>query len=279
LIISEPTGETAMRKLAGQVVVISGAAGGLGAAFARRFVAAGARVALLDLDGAAAEKLAAELGAKAGRSLGLCVDITDPRACEAAMAGVLEALGPVDVLINNAGITHRSAFRETDADVLRRVMEVNYFGAVILTKAALPSLIARRGRIVVISSVAGFAPVLGRTGYAASKHALHGLFGSLRAELAPAGVGVSIVCPGFTSTGISTAALGGDGTITRHPQSTTGRIATPEAVAEAVLRATVRGKNLTVLSAVGRLSWLASRAAPKLYEKMMARRLASELER
>jgi short-subunit dehydrogenase len=120
---------------------------------------------------------------------------------------------------------------------------------------------------------------LGRTGYAASKHALHGLFNTLRAELAPAGVGVSIVCPGFTNTGISTAALGGDGAITRHPRSTTGRISTPQEVAEAVFRATVRGKNLTVLSAVGKLSWLVSRAAPNLYEKMMAKRLASEFER
>jgi NAD(P)-dependent dehydrogenase (short-subunit alcohol dehydrogenase family) len=268
-----------MRELAGQVVVISGAAGGLGAAFARRFAAAGARVALLDLDGEAVEKLAAELEADAGRSMGLAVDVTDRRACDAAIAVVLEALGPVDVLINNAGITHRSAFSETDPDVLRRVMEVNYFGAVTLTKSALPVLIARRGRIVVISSVAGFAPVLGRTGYAASKHALHGLFGSLRAELAPAGVGVSIVCPGFTNTGISTAALGGDGSITHHPQSTTGRISTPEEVAEAVFRATVHGKNLTVLSKVGKLSWLMSRAVPNLYEKMMAKKLASELER
>lgn len=267
----------ARRNLRGQTVLISGAAGGLGSAFARRFAAAGARLALLDLTPPAA--LAEEIAAAGGQAQALACDVTDLEACRAAVAQVCARLGGVDVLINNAGITHRSAFAQTEAAVLRRVMEVNYFGSLHLTQAALPSLVERRGRIVVISSVAGLAPLYGRCGYAASKHALHGLFDSLRTELFASGVGVTLICPGFTSTGIAHAALDGDGRLSKHKQSTVGRVAAPQEVAEAVFRAAERGRRLVVLSAVGKLTHLLCRLAPGLYERIMARSLKSELER
>ncbi|MCB2186361.1 MAG: SDR family oxidoreductase [Deltaproteobacteria bacterium] len=267
------------RKYLGKVVVISGAAGGLGQAFARRWHQAGATLALLDLDGAAARRLAADLGADQGRALGLTCDVTREADCLAAVLEVVERLGGVDVLINNAGITQRSAFAATQSRVFRRVMDVNFFGSLYLTQAALPSLTARRGQIVVITSVAGFAPLLGRSGYAASKHALHGLFGSLRAELAGSGVTVTLACPGFTQTGIATAALDGDGTVTSHPQSTVGRVSTPTEVAEAVFHAAQKDRPLAVFSAVGKLTWWVSRLAPNLYEKLMTRKLKHELQR
>lgn len=263
----------------GKVVVVTGGAGGLGAAFGRRFAAAGARVAALDLGRANPQGLAQELAGRGGESLGLACDVTEPGQCQATVGEIVRRWGGIDVLINNAGITHRSAFAQTSGEVHRRVMEVNYFGSLNCTQAALPHLIARRGLIVVISSVAGFAPLLGRTGYAASKHALHGLFGSLRGELAPLGVGVSIVCPSFVDTAITHSALDGDGQITRHPQSKVGKSATPEEVAGAVFRAAGARRALTVLSPVGRLSWWLTRLAPRLYEKIMTRSLRSELER
>ncbi len=268
-----------MRSFGGQGVVITGAAGGMGRAFARRFAREGARLALLDLDGAAAEELAGELAAQGHAALGLACDVSDEASCRQAMARAQDFLDGVDVLINNAGITHRSAFAQTSAQVFQRVMGVNFFGALYCTQAALPSLLERRGLIIVVSSIAGFSPLLGRSGYAASKHALHGLFDSLRAELLDSGVEVMLVCPGFTKTGISTAALDGDGSLTRHPQSTLGRMAAPEEVAEAVLQAARRGKRLLVLSAVGRLTRVFTRLAPGLYEKLMARSLRKELQR
>lgn len=268
-----------MKDMRGKVVFITGAAGGLGQAFARRFAAAGAHLALADLDAAAVTALAGELAVAGTRSLSLTLDVTDPAACRTAVQRTVDALGGLDVLINNAGITHRSAFADTEIAVFRRVMEVNYFGSLNCAHAALPALLRRRGQIVVISSVAGFAPLLGRTGYAASKHALHGLFGSLRAELAAGGVSITLVCPGFTSTGIATAALDGDGALTSHPQSTLGRVASPEEVAEAVFAATTRRRPLVVLSSVGRLTWWVSRLFPGLYERLMARSLRRELER
>ena len=136
--------------------------------------------------------LASELrgGSQVGRVVTCVADITDADACRLAAAHVVETLGGIDILINNAGRTHLSFLAETEAAVFRRIMDINFFGALHMTQAALPSLVGRRGAIGVLSSVAGFAPLSGRSGYSASKHALHGLFDSLRGELKDQGVSV-----------------------------------------------------------------------------------------
>ena len=193
------------------VVVITGAAGGIGAALARRFAREGARLALLDRERAPLESLAAALAEQGTTARALPCDITDADQCEAAMREVESIFGGIDVLVNNAGITHVGRVDETRTEVLRRVMEVNFFGAVHCTKAALPSLVERRGRIVVLSSVAGFAPLATRAGYAASKHALHGFFDSLRSEYRDEGLEVMLVCPSFVDTAIGDRALAPDG--------------------------------------------------------------------
>ena len=267
------------RDFAGRSVVVTGGGSGLGAAYARRFARAGAKVALLDLDLERAEQLRAGLERDGSECLALRCDVRDESACRAAIAAVLERFGGVDVLVNNAGITHRSAFAETETDVYRRVMDVNFFGSLHCTKAALPALLARRGLVIAVSSIAGVAPLYGRTGYAASKHAVQGFFSSLRSELAPRGVDVLIVCPGFTATGIATAALDGDGSVTSHPQSTVGALATPESVAEAVFRAASARRSLLVLSAAGKAAYLLSRLWPALYDRLMTRSLRKELAR
>ena len=262
-----------------KVVVVTGAAGGIGRAVCRRFGRGGATVAALDVDGPAVRVLAAELSAEGIAASGYACDVTRAEQCVDVMAQIVASCGGIDVLVNNAGITHRSAFAATQIEVFRRVMEVNYFGALHCTKAALASLIARRGLIVVTSSVAGFAPLLGRTGYAASKHALHGLFNSLRTELREVGVGVTIVCPSFTDTNIAGRALDADGSITTHPQSTLGKLARPADVAEGIYRAATQRRRLAVLSPVGKLARVVSTLWPAYYERRMAGRLKSELVR
>jgi NAD(P)-dependent dehydrogenase (short-subunit alcohol dehydrogenase family) len=199
--------------------------------------------------------------------------------CREAIDGLLGKLGGADLLINNAGITHLSRFADTQPGVLRAVMDVNFFGAVHCTRAALETLVQRRGLVVVISSVAGFAPLGGRCGYAASKHALHGLFESARAEWRPLGVDVMMVCPGFTDTAIGDRALGGSGGPAHEPRSTTGRPASPESVAEAIYRGALRRRRMLVLSPVGKLSLALSRLAPAVYERLMARSLLSQNNR
>ncbi|MEK7438914.1 MAG: SDR family oxidoreductase [Pseudomonadota bacterium] len=265
------------RDFTGTVVVITGAAGGLGRALAFAFAAAGARIAALDRDAAGAEALAAELRSRDRQALAIDCDVTDPAACERALAAVITSFGRVDVLVNNAGISHRSAWRRTEPAVTRRVMEVNFFGAVNSTRAALDALLASRGLIIIISSVAGFAPLIARTGYAASKHALHGFFESLRSELADDGVDVLMVCPSFIATGIDRNALGGDGAAVRHAQQIVGERARPEDIALQVLRAAQRGKRLLLPGRTSKLAWWVSRLAPAYYARAMARRLRGEM--
>jgi NAD(P)-dependent dehydrogenase (short-subunit alcohol dehydrogenase family) len=266
------------RDFLGKVVVITGAGGGLGRALARSFAAAGARIAALDLDAAGAEALAAELRSEGGQALGLACDVTDAGACERAISEVIRSWGKVDVLINNAGITHRSAYRRTDPAVIRRVMEVNFFGSVHCTRAALDALLESRGLIIVISSVAGFAPLIARTGYAAAKHALHGFFESLRTELTDDGVGVLMVCPSFIATGIDRNALGGDGRPARHAQQIAGARARAEDVATDILHAAENGKHLLLPGRTAKLAWWLSRLAPGYYARVMARRLRAEMD-
>lgn len=266
------------RDLAGKVVVITGAAGGLGQALARSFAAAGAHIGALDLDGAAAEALAAALRGQGRQAVGLACDVSDAAECERALAATIACWGRIDVLVNNAGITHRSAFRRTDAAVIRRVMEVNFFGAVNCTRAALDALVQSRGLVIVVSSVAGFAPLVARTGYAAAKHALHGFFDSLRTELAEDGVGVLVVCPSFIDTGIDRNALGGDGRPARHAQQIVGERAQAADVAAAIVRAARTGKRLLLPGRMAKLAWWVSRLAPGYYARVMARRLRAEMD-
>ena len=261
-----------------KVVVITGATGGMGRALAWRFGRAGAKLGLLDLQRDAVAAFAHELQQSGIAAHGCVCDVTDEHACHAAIQSVLAHCGGLDLLINNAGITQRSAFAQTQSEVFRRVLNVNLFGALYCTQAALPALLQSKGMIIVMSSIAGFSPLFGRSGYSASKHALHGLFESLRTELREVGVQVMMVCPGFTATGIEKNALGGDGKPTLQPRSTTGRIAAPEEVADAIYRATRKRKRMLVLSRVGKLAYWVSRFAPALYERMMYKRLRHELQ-
>ena len=265
----------ARRDLTGAVVVVTGAAGGLGLAIARRFVRDGARLALLDID----EDRLAVAATTIPDAIAVVCDLTDPQACEEAIATVVKRCGGVDVLVNNAGMTHRSAFVDTDPAVIRKVMEFNYLGSVNVTKAALRSLIERKGAIAVVTSVAGFAPVLGRTGYAGSKHALHCLFDTLRAELRPFGVDITIVAPTFVDTNMQERAPGGNGDVMSHPQSRVGRQVTPDDVADRVCRGIERRKRSAIIGSVGRLARAMTAVTPGLYERMMARSLRSDLDR
>lgn len=266
-----------MRDFRKKCVVVTGGASGIGLAIARRFSEAGAALALLDADGEALPAVEKAFQRKGRDVLALPCDVSMKEACTTAIEKILDHYGGIDVLVNNAGITQRGAFVDTRVEVFERVMQVNFFGTLYCTKAAIQSLIQRKGMIIVNESVAALTPLLGRTGYSASKHALHGLFASLRTELIHTGVHVMIVCPGFVHTNLQTRALGCDGGITKHPQSSVGAHETPEAVAEAVYRGALKRKRLLVLTPVGKISYWVHRFAPTIYERIMIRQLRDEL--
>jgi UDP-glucose 4-epimerase len=261
---------------ADQVVVITGAAGGIGAALAKRFAADGARLALIDLEADRLDPLTSELVDGGTDVISIVCDVTSPEACRSAIEATIARFGGIDVLVANAGVTHLGRFVETDVAVIERVIDVNFFGAVNVTKPALPSLLDRGGQIVVMSSVAGIAPLATRTGYSASKHALHGFFESLRAEVAGDGVGVTMVCPSFVRTGIGDRALGGDGGRPTIERTQIGTPVEPDELAELVVSAVAERRRLVLPFRDARRAARLARFAPQVYDRIMVKRLLSD---
>lgn len=265
-----------MKDLQGKVVAITGGASGIGAALSLEFGLHGSLVALIDVDRKSLKRQVALLQGKNIPAIGLYCDITSERQCTVTIAKIIKKFGGIDILVNNAGITQRSLFIHTKSVVFHKVMAVNFFGALYCTKAAMQSLIERKGMIVVVTSIAGIAPLYGRTGYSASKHALHGLFESLRSELKEYGVGVMMVCPVFTKTNLQTRALAGNGSINVRKRSIVGKEAQPEHVARAIVKAVTKQKRTVVLTLVGKLSYCIAKICPRLYERMMVQSVREE---
>jgi short-subunit dehydrogenase len=199
------------RPFADHSVVITGASEGIGAELARQFAAHGAWLTLGARRPHELDLVAQDCISAGGRAVLIPTDVTDPAQCEHLMQRAVEAYGKIDVLVNNAGVAAHFNFADTtDLTVFDTVMRVNYLGAVYCTHYALPFLRASRGRIAVLSSLAGKTGVPSRAAYAASKHAVQGFFDSLRIELDGSGVAVTVVSPGFVRTGIRKNALGAD---------------------------------------------------------------------
>lgn len=262
-----------------KVVVVTGAASGIGAALCRRFAENGAKIGLVDMDEGNARLLEKELAAKGAPTCMTQCDVANESSCITAMETIDRCFGGVDILVNNAGITLRDTFRNTVSSAYKKVMEVNFFGSLYWAKAALDSLIQRKGIIIVTSSIAGIAPLPGRTGYCASKFALHGLFETLRLEMVPYGVHVMMVCPTFVTTGLQERALGGNGRITTHPQSTMGKPQTPEALAKIICHGALKRKKWVIPTFQGRLAWCIRGLAPGVYDRFVLKQFESELAR
>ena len=195
-----------------RIVWITGASSGIGEALAIEWSREGARLVLSSRNVHELERVRQRC-VDPDRHVVKPLDLVDSAAIERCAAEVLRELGHVDVVVHSGGVSQRGLAEETALAVDRRIMELNFFGTVALTKALLPSMIARRsGHIVPISSVIGYVGVPLRSAYAASKHALHGFFNALRAETHKHGIRVTIVCPGYIRTKVSENALRPDGT-------------------------------------------------------------------
>lgn len=255
-------------ELRDRVVLVTGASSGIGRALALALSREGANVGLVARRRERLEEVAAAL---ATPGIVLAGDVTDDAFCASAVETLAGRFGRLDVAIANAGVSMNAPFEKTDPAVLRRLLDVNYFGAVHLARHALPHLERARGSLVFISSVVGKRGFPTRSGYAAAKFAVQGLFESLRAEWAGRGVHVGIVCPGFTDTEIRATALGADGKQRSEEGPTTGRVMSAQDAADAILRAVVRRRREVVLTGAGRAIVLLNRLFPALADRVAAR--------
>jgi NAD(P)-dependent dehydrogenase (short-subunit alcohol dehydrogenase family) len=261
-----------MDTFSGKTVLITGGSTGIGRALALELAGAGAQLALSARDAQRLGATVQECAALGAQALAVPGDVCRDEDCRAAVARTLERFGKLDALVNNAGMTMWARFDQlTDLQGLKRLMDVNYLGAVRMTAAALPHLMASRGLLVAVASVAGLTGVPERTGYAASKHAMIGFFESLRIELRGSGVGVTIVAPGFVKSELHKGALGADGRPLGQSPMDEPRIMTSEQCAHLIAGAMRTRQRLLVTSGRGRLARWVRLVAPALVDRLAER--------
>ncbi len=254
-------------------VWVTGASSGIGEALVYALAERGAHVILSARNEEALQRVAADAAHRGAQELLVQpLDLGQHAALAGIVERVLTRVGKIDIVIHCGGISQRSLAAETSLEVDKRLMDVNYFGTVALTKALLPSMLMHQlGHIVVVSSLTGKFGTPLRSGYAASKHALHGFFDSLRAELAHTPVRVTIACPGFVRTQVSVNALTGDG----RPQGTmddaTAKGISAERAAQKILYAIERGKEEVWFGGKEVLGVYLKRFFPRYFSKLIAR--------
>jgi len=225
-----------------QIIWITGASSGIGEALAYAFSREGAKLILSGRREAELERVRQGCD-NAGAHLVLPLDLAQYEALAEKARTALDHFGRVDILINNGGVSQRSLAKETTLAVDVEIMNINFFGTVALTKAVLPGMLERKsGHIVIISSVVGRVGTPLRSAYAASKHALHGFFDSLRAEVWRENIKVTIVCPGFIRTNVSINARAGNGQMHGRMDRAQDQGMSPEACASKILSAVASGK-------------------------------------
>lgn len=265
-----------MSRYKNKTVVVTGAGRGLGAALCRKFGKAGAFIAGCDLNQNDLDSLSKELTALGiDHHLGIC-DVSKEEQVNSFFESIKAKGKSIDVLVNNAGVTNIKLFKDNTNAEIERLMRINFNGSLYCTRAAYDDIIQNKGSFVAISSVAGFSPLYGRTGYAASKHAVLGFFETLRSEVAAEGVHVLVACPGFIATNLRDEYYKPDEDIssTKHK---VGDNATPDEVAALIYEATVKRKPM-LITGVGRISYILKRLIPNVYEKIMTKKMIAGFE-
>jgi len=262
-----------MTQLAGKVVWITGASGGIGEALALAAAARGARLVLTARRSAELERVRAACPQPDQVAL-LPADLERIEDAQVLAARAQAFFGPVDILVNNAGLSQRTTTLETSIEAYRRLLEIDFFAPVALTRALLPEMVARgSGHVVVVSSVFGKIAMARRTGYAAAKHALHGFFDCARIELGDRGIRFTLACPGFVRTGISVNALGPDGRAWGTVDADIGQGMLPATCAERLWRAVERDRYEVVIAGRERIAVWFKRFLPLRWYTAFARRL------
>ena len=254
-----------------QVVIVTGASMGIGCELARQLARQGGCVALAARSAGLLEQTAQECRALGGQAIAVPTDVGDPAHCQNLVEQTVKQFGRIDMLINNAGIAQRSRFDELSAlDQFEKVMRVNFMGCVYCTYWALPHLKTSHGRFVTVSSGSGKFPAPPISSYCASKYALDGFCSTLRMELAGNGVSVTMIYPGWVSTGISTRAVDKDGRPFGKIHSREIGAMSVEVCARQILRAAARRRRELIMGFPTKLGLLLHPIFPEMVERFAA---------
>ena len=260
----------------GKTAIVTGAGSGIGKSLGEAFAAQGANVVLAARSGDILEALAVELRKTGVEVLVYCCDVSLEENCKELVNQTIAKFGRIDFLVNNAGISMRELFINSTPDVLKKLMDVNFWGTVYCTKYALPYLLKTNGSVTGVSSIAGFKGLPARTGYSASKFAMQGFLESLRIENLKTGLHVLIACPGFTASNIRNAALKGDGSAQGESPRDEASMMQPEEVADHILKAIHNRKNTLILTTQGKLTVLLNKFFPKWMDGKVYETMAKE---
>lgn len=251
-----------------KVIWITGASSGIGEGLVYALAREGAQLVISSRKQEELERVKNNC-ADSAKVMVLPLDVAQFDTLPPAAEKVISEFGKIDILINNAGISQRELVIDTDLAIDRKLMDVNYFGTIALTKAILPQMIQQQyGHIVVMSSVLGKMGVPWRSGYCASKHALHGYFDSLRAELFKENIKVSVICPGYVKTNVTINALKGDGSKNNVMAESTAGGWTPDEFAPKVLNVIKKQKREVYLGKKEVLGVYMNRYLPVVWAKI-----------
>ncbi|HEX7621713.1 MAG TPA: SDR family oxidoreductase [Anaerolineales bacterium] len=252
-----------------KVVIITGASSGIGRELAHQLAEQGARLALAARNAERLEAAKAECKKRGGKAIVISTDVCIPSLCENLILRTMEEYGRIDALVNNAGITMWAKFDGvSDLNIFEQIMRVNYLGSMYCTYYALPYLKQTKGLLVGVSSLAGKTGVPTRSGYAASKHAMVGFFDSLRIEVAPYGVSVTMIYPGFVASEVRARAYGPDGKPLVSSPVREGEVMSVEICARLIIGAMSKRKRELVMTLRGKLGQWLKLIAPGLVDRI-----------
>lgn len=250
-----------------KVAIVTGASSGIGLATARLLAGYQAKVVLAARSEDKLEAICNELSALS-QVIFVKTDVSVESDCRNLIEQTVKRFGRIDILINNAGISMRAMFRDLDLNVIRRLMDVNFWGTVYCTKYALPFLLESKGSVVGVISTAGYKGLPGRTGYSASKFAINGFLDTLRSEHLYDGLHVMIYAPGFTESNIRKTALLADGSQQGETPREEGKMMSSRRVAEIMLNHIRKRSRRTTLTFTGKLLLVLTRLFPTITDHM-----------
>ncbi|MFA4852633.1 MAG: SDR family oxidoreductase [Bacteroidales bacterium] len=259
-----------------KVVIITGASSGIGKAISEEFGSRGAKVVMAARNFEKLDQCRKELEKKNYNVFAIQADVSKEEECKKLIDETVKKFGTIDILINNAGISMRALFEDVDLNVIKRVMDVNFWGTVFCTKYALPYLLKNKGSIVGVSSIAGYKGLPGRTGYSASKFAIQGFLETLRIENLKKGLHVLIACPGFTASNIRNTALAKDGSVQGESPLDEAKLMTSEEVARRIVNAVVKRKHRIIMTTQGKLIVFLNKFFPKMMDRLVYNHMAKE---